>query len=293
MNVNKLMDKSKHWGKFTESLSGVNIEISGHSLFENFSVDLQRDELRERLEAGGHLFTPEKIDINDNPVSLLFELLLDVFLTYLPERAGSLENLDNAYRSDVLFPGQLLRTTLDHSWSELQNLSRQTSVEIDLLQFFSLYLARPFRQKAAEQYMSEVDLNLWKKGACPICGHWPVLGRIFSSDGNRRLWCFCCSTEWKFPRIGCFFCLNQSQDQLGYITVETFDLYRIYFCDKCKRYLKFIESLDQAGQDKFNYDLAHFEAVQLDQTILSEGYVTEPVWLAPTIMLQTQGDSDG
>jgi len=281
MTFAEQQDTSKSAGELSEAMREMAAAVSDEELFESLCVEPdKKDKIQKQLEKGEYLFAPERIKVKEGAADKVFELLIDAFKEHLSEKTEDWEKLGQAYRSGQIPADKLLEATLRHRWDALQGWAQKFSLDIDALQFFSLYLARPFRQQAAELLLDRTQLSAWQKGFCPVCGHNPVLGRMIGAPGRRRLWCCCCNTSWVFARIGCPFCGNQSQDQLGYLTVEEFASYRIYVCDNCKRYLKTVVHPEESDKDDWDYEREYFSAVALDPIAIREGYIAEPVWLA-------------
>jgi formate dehydrogenase maturation protein FdhE len=254
--------------------------VSDEKLLDCYPIEGNSDTIQDKLKKGKPLLDPGHVRIKDAAAERVFELLLNIFREHLAEKAEDWEKLEQGVRCGDIVARELLEATLQHHWGVLQVWARQFAIDIDALQFFSIYLARPFRQQAAQRLWDETQTVFWQEGCCPVCGHSPVLGRLIGSPEHRQLWCCCCNTSWSFPRIGCPFCKNQAQDQLGYLTVSEFTSYRIYVCDRCKRYLKTCVCPEESGKDNWDYDREYFSTVALDPIALREGYVAEPVWLA-------------
>ena len=283
MEAKELMfqDEQKNSDAWAADFSQMIEAVSGKHLLNNFPLPTDKDQLHQLLKAGKYLFVPQELEINQPVLEEYFESLLIALGKILPDKSEDLDNLDRAYRSGQLPAQQILRATISNSWSELKIWSQNFSIDTNVLQFVSLSLVRPFRQQIAKSFLAHIDLGHWSKGFCPICGHWPVLGRLLD-NGKKELWCCCCGTRWNFVRIGCNFCNNKNHDDLGFLTVDGYDKYRIYVCDKCKRYQKFLVcSEDQSGEE-FDYDKEYLLSVELDQAAIGAGFVAEPVGMVST-----------
>lgn len=265
----------------SEAIRTMTTMVSDVELFDSPLIERNGDTTQEKLKKGKPLLDPVHIHVKDAAAESVFALLLNIFREHLAEKTADWERLEHGAHGGDIAARELLEATLQHRWDVLQAWAQRLSIDIDCLQFFSIYLARPFRQQAARRLWDETQATCWQEGYCPVCGHSPVLGRLIGSPGQRQLWCCCCNTFWSFPRIACPFCKNQSQDQLGYLTVNEFVSHRIYVCDTCRRYLKTRVCADESSKkDGWDYDRDHFSTVALDSIALREGYIAEPVWLA-------------
>jgi len=85
-----------------------------------------------------------------------------------------------------------------------------------------------------------VNQERWRRGYCPICGGNPDFAFLDKERGARWLLCSGCDAEWLFQRLECPYCGTQDQDALAYFTDDE-GLYRLYVCERCKRYLKALD----------------------------------------------------
>ena len=97
---------------------------------------------------------------------------------------------------------------------------------------------RPCFKKLVENI--PVLYESWKEGVCPICGNEPFFG-IIKEDSTKTVECGFCGFNWRIERIFCPFCKNRDQEKLKYFEDENDPQYRVYLCDKCKRYIKFVK----------------------------------------------------
>ncbi|MDD5095538.1 MAG: formate dehydrogenase accessory protein FdhE [Dehalococcoidia bacterium] len=99
---------------------------------------------------------------------------------------------------------------------------------------------RPFLKTRTEVLAGLVDQGQWRRGYCPVCGGKPDFAFLDKDRGARRLVCSRCDTDWLFQRLECPYCRNSDQKELAYFTDEK-ELYRLYTCERCHRYLKAID----------------------------------------------------
>jgi formate dehydrogenase maturation protein FdhE len=266
--------------ELSEALRSMQTLVAEWEGCEGPTPERDRERVQRRLQEGRPLLQGETVRIHSAAAEKVFGLLVNVCREHLPEKTKDWERLERGLRREGIPAGALLDATLQHRWDALQAWAAAFAADREALQFFSIYLARPFRQQAARHLWDQTQTTFWQEGYCPVCGHSPVLGRLVGAPGQRRLWCCCCGTSWSFSRIGCPFCKCQSPDQLGYLTVNEFPSYRIYVCDVCKRYLKTIVCPEESETDDWDYDRDYFATAALDPISLREGYIAEPVWLA-------------
>ncbi len=109
----------------------------------------------------------------------------------------------------------------------------------------------------------------WSKGYCPICGSAPILS-FLADAGARTLICGFCWHDWQARRVYCPFCENTDNAKLQYLYNEEETDLRIDVCDKCKRYLK---SVDTRKADRLIYPpLEQITTLHLDMKAREEGF---------------------
>ncbi len=93
----------------------------------------------------------------------------------------------------------------------------------------------PYLQRAAEAILPRLDLSLWAKGCCPVCGGQPNLALFEQSRGARQLVCSRCDAAWDYQRVRCPFC-GSEEKQTYYPSQD--GAHRLYVCPDCHHYLK-------------------------------------------------------
>lgn len=98
----------------------------------------------------------------------------------------------------------------------------------------------PFLTQVAKAVRPDLDGVEWYREYCPACGGGPDFAVLERESGARYLLCSRCDTRWRYKRLGCPFCGNEDQCKLAYYPSED-QVYRLYVCDGCRRYLKAID----------------------------------------------------
>jgi FdhE protein len=96
----------------------------------------------------------------------------------------------------------------------------------------------PYLQRACSAILPHIPQNAWQRPYCPVCGGKPSFAELGKESGTRRLLCSRCSAEWMYGRLGCAFC-EGTEKHMYYQSMD--ELYRLYVCDRCNRYLKTID----------------------------------------------------
>ncbi|MBC7223937.1 MAG: formate dehydrogenase accessory protein FdhE, partial [Anaerolineae bacterium] len=131
----------------------------------------------------------------------------------------------------AVFP---LEALLEEARRQFQNREALCAVTSVCAMSVTLALV-PYAQRAADACRPLLREELWRRGTCPLCGGWPQFAFLERETGARRLYCARCDTGWAFDRVTCPFC--GQVDAMCYYPSED-EVYRLYVCASCKRYLK-------------------------------------------------------
>lgn len=168
--------------------------------------------------------------------------------------------------------GQLLTKEVVKAWfegTELPSTILAEDVNENLLAAIIHATLKPFLLSHAKTLTGFVDQEHWRREYCPICGGSPDFAFLDKERGSRWLLCSRCDTEWLFQRLQCPYCGTQNQNALAYFTDDK-GLYRLYVCEKCKRYLKAID-LRQAEAEVL-LPLERLYTLDIDRQAQEQGY---------------------
>lgn len=133
---------------------------------------------------------------------------------------------------------------LPHAVEYLQNAggARAESAGVDgaLLAFVFNNALHPFLRTYAQVLSPFVDISIWFRTDCPVCGGEPDFAALAKETGARTLLCARCDFEWSFWRGTCPFCECDDPDQQKYFASDD-QVYRLYVCEECGRYIKTID----------------------------------------------------
>jgi len=114
-----------------------------------------------------------------------------------------------------------------------------------------------------------VDQQTWRRAHCPICDGAPDFAFLDSDTGARHLVCARCDAAWLYARIGCPFCGNDEPQQLAYYPGED-QVYRLYVCEKCQRYLKAVDL--RHARHRVVWAVERIATAGMDVTAMQLGY---------------------
>jgi formate dehydrogenase maturation protein FdhE len=195
-------------------------------------------DMRRRLESGLPQLTFDQLSVQAGGFARLVEAITGVLLRHnpnwkAPERQSTAEGL--LLEARYIFETWDTLTAAPNQTQPIEEAEDRTGPPALLA--VGLALA-PYLQHAAETVGPQLDLSLWLRGYCPICGGRPNLALLEAGSGARRLVCSRCNWQWGYARVGCPFC-GSSAKQTYYPSPD--GSYRLYVCPDCKRYLKTVD----------------------------------------------------
>jgi FdhE protein len=128
---------------------------------------------------------------------------------------------------------------------------------------------QPYLQWAAAHVLPHVEQAYWKRNYCPVCGGAPDFALLEEGAGARHLICSRCDSEWLFRRLGCAFCDSSDFSKLVYYPSDD-EVYRLYVCQSCNRYLKAIDL--RKVQRQVLPEVERVASLAMDLAAQQEGY---------------------
>lgn len=199
--------------------------------------------------------------------------LLKLLKESMPHLGPEIDRLSQVFVLGHTDEVRFLRMCLSNEGNALMQFCRHHELHEDLFMLFAVLTARPFRSAAARLVAGGMDPQVWDRGSCPVCGHWPALAHIDDQQGLRTLWCLHCGMLWPYSRLRCIFCSQGVQDQLEILHPEGEPNLRVHACRCCRRYIKEVRSPQPAGA--FPFDAVYLGTGALDQMAIDEGYFQE------------------
>lgn len=237
-----------------------------HTSFDLIVAAMPVEVAGERVAKGIPLLDFHDLTLEWEEVKLLFEKVLRLISKYSPEREEDACVLDR-----MLHCGSTLEEVCDtwYEYGSSEAFAGVSCVGADLVDFAVHSALHPFLANHREALISLMDLELWRRKACPICGGKPDLS-LLTKAGTRNLVCCRCDARWLFQRLECAFCDNDRPDKMAYYVDES-GIYRLYVCDACRSYLKGIDLRDV--QPDVLLPLERIRTLDLDRQAQSWNYV--------------------
>lgn len=158
---------------------------------------------------------------------------------------------------------------LNKDHAAINKKAKEVGLQTERLYFLAKLSLKPSLDAIRSACSSNLDKQAWDYGYCPICGSEPNMAYL-DKKGKRHLHCELCGEEWTYPRLNCPFCKNEDQQALGYFHSEGEQGLRVYFCRKCKRYIKTVDRREFELETPM--DLEYLATLHLDILAEKEGF---------------------
>lgn len=192
----------------------------------------------QRLREGKPLLSFKDLQLNWQDVQLLFHEIAAITEDYLSPSEPEREELPS-FDSNLKLLQDTVKIWFAAGSRHRKSVARSSEIEplvSNILQATML----PSLAAHAHALLPFVVQEQWYKRYCPVCGGEPDFAFLDKERGSRWLLCSRCNAHWIFVRLACPFCDNQDMNALAYFTDEA-SLYRLYVCEKCRRYIKAID----------------------------------------------------
>jgi FdhE protein len=222
--------------------------------------------VQTKFKAGFPVLDMNAIELDSEVLEKFFLTLLQISYEKNPDAAGKLHafikkgNLDVGKNIKAMWGGKISSPT-----GKKEQLGDPT-----LFSFLVTESLKPFYEYLAENFRAAIDVTLWVKGYCPICGNIPPIAAIPKGKRSRHLFCVYCGTEWPFPFLMCPFCGNEEEEGVMYLYVGSEKQYRIEVCKACQKYLKTVD-IEFLG-NPVPLDVENIATLHLDILAQKEGY---------------------
>jgi FdhE protein len=132
----------------------------------------------------------------------------------------------------------------------MEAMAREQQLDSEMLRMLAQNSLKPALRVWSQSLQRQVDLGLWRRGPCPLCGSPPALAEIQGKEGARHLRCILCGADWSYPRLQCVFCNNRDHKLLGYLSLEDEgEKYSLQVCEACRGYIKVIITFEPTPAD--------------------------------------------
>lgn len=213
----------------------------------------------------------ENIRLNGEIISTLSLLVNDI--AEIVNSANPGMNFKSIVESFREIAEEALVKFLEHDFDYFDEKASGYRLDISELIFIIHNTFKPLLVKVRKNSGVSVNKEDWLKKECPFCGYMPDFSKIVESKDNlRKLHCSLCEDEWEFPRLKCHACENSDQETLGFYEFEDNPDYRVYYCDKCKNYIKSVRIPKLNEESGYDLTVEDIATGFLDSTMISKNY---------------------
>ena len=235
-------------------------------------IEIAGEDFKEKILQGFPLVEKRALNLDVPSATRLFKRLCKI-MSLNKKASQDIERITQAYKTKEIDLKELFKQTDSDNNEYITALSKKLGVKEDVLLFLARNSIKPVFEAYAKELKKHVDQERWWKGYCPICGSEPFMAE-FKEDGARFLVCSSCNFEWRFNRLKCPFCENEDHEKLRYFhTEKEGTAYRVDVCEKCKRYIKTIDT-NETGEIVIPL-LEDAGTLHLDILAQKEGYTKE------------------
>ncbi len=190
----------------------------------------------------------------------------DIVVRHRQELASQLEHIRSFLTGDPVQTRSVVARYLSEGDLVLPD---HAELDQELLSFVLNNALHPFLQAHAAVLVPLIRDEKWYQKLCPVCGGEPDFGYLEEEVGGLRLLCSRCDTIWMYRRGECSFCRNSEKDSFAYYLGDD-EVYRLYVCDKCKRYLKVLDGRQTSGKPVL--PVQRIITIGMDVSARQEGY---------------------
>jgi len=206
--------------------------------------------------------------ILDIPSSIiLFEYLCEIGKNTTDKMEADIRAIEQSMRNGTIEPEELIKRHFDDDY--LDKIARDLEINKALLKFLIHTSIKPSIDVNVDRLKDGLDLKLWNKGYCPVCGSLPQMSGL-RGEGQRYFMCSFCSFKWQGDRIMCPFCENRDHQTLQYFYAEGNEVHRVDVCNKCKQYIKTVDTRKLDYEPDLN--LEDITTVHLDILTTQKGF---------------------
>jgi len=211
-------------------------------------LEVSEDRARIRAKEGFPMLSRGDFSINLQLATRLFRSISRIAKGENEKLKAEVGKIEKALRQKKIDLELCLSKAVEGDHSYLSRVAGEGAIDKGVMNFLLYTTIKPFVETMASHLADKVNEELWDKGCCPICGSQPLMGELRGEEGKRIWMCSFCGSQWRGKRLMCPFCENTDHRTLRYFYTEKEKAYRIDVCDKCKRYVKTVDTRQLAHE---------------------------------------------
>jgi FdhE protein len=159
-----------------------------------------KKEWKELLtKEGFSLIQKEDLPLDIESSVKLFETLCQIGKDANPHMAEQVRKIREALDDKKIDLKKLLKKGVTEQG--IDQMADELGLDKKVFSFLIQCSIKPSIEAGMEQLRSELDLETWPKGYCPVCGSLPSLSLLKEEVGKRYLLCSFCGYQWRIDRI--------------------------------------------------------------------------------------------
>ena len=290
--INRAIDANKKkrpdYGQILDLLGKImakQCEFSSKTRIE--PVVIAKDVAQARLEIGEPVLSRTDFPVDVSSASELFKELCEILSSVDKELGKEIAKIQSSLKKRELALEEMFQDVLAGG-HRLSELSEELSLDKDVMLTLVMASLKPSLEATAAHVADMLEDASWAGLGCPVCGSSQAISELRKPKQNgskdtaegaeRILHCSFCGSEWRATRLGCTFCRNTDAESLRYLYIEDDDAYRIDVCEKCKKYIKTVDS--SAISHETVPAVEDIATLHLDIIAEEEGYERE-AWFMP------------
>ena len=206
-------------------------------------ITISEESLSVKAKEKFPLINMSEFIIDTEEATKLFRTICNIAEASSEEMKGSVGDILKAIDAGKLDLNTIFTGFLGEDDLLFEKVADNQAINVKVLSFITYNSIKSSLSVCASQLSNYLgDKNQpWEKGYCPICGNPPMLA-TFEENGNRFLFCSICGHKWHVQRLYCPYCDNKDNKTLRYFKSEEEKEYRLDVCDKCKKYIKVVDT---------------------------------------------------
>jgi FdhE protein len=223
-------------------------------------------EVEQLIERRIPLLRRWELQWDEESLSRLSAQICDIGARHRHEMASQFEEIRSVLTDDPDQTRKLVKGYLREGRVEPPG---RPDIDQEVLSFVLNNALHPFLQTHSAVLTPLIEDQKWYQRLCPVCGGEPDFGYLEKKVGGLRLLCSRCDTVWTYKRGECTFCGNSDRKTFAYYLGDD-EVYRLYACGKCERYLKVIDGRQTARKPIL--PLQRITTIGMDISARQEGY---------------------
>lgn len=266
--VSLLKEQNPLYEKILDFYENIIEEQEAHKPTLNISpIETNKNFRTAQIKEGFPLINKEDFMIDIPSSVVLFESLCKIGKSATDKMKKNILSIERAVGNGTLDLETLLERYYDKEY--LDGILKNIEVDEAILKFLIHTSIKPSIKANVEKLKGDMDLRNWLRGYCPVCGSLPHMSEL-KGEGQRFFECSFCGFEWPSERLKCPFCENKDHESLHYFFEEGKEIYRVDVCDKCKQYIKTVDSRKLNFEPDLN--LEDIATIHLDVVATDKGF---------------------